>query len=93
MGAHGILFLPYMLGERAPFKSSNARGVFFGIDNNGKAMLLGCVLLQDESCRSFTWALQVCCIRFIVIVMIGVHIWCGYSHCLSFILDRLLFVS
>ncbi|KAL9280961.1 putative protein FAR1-RELATED SEQUENCE 10 [Arabidopsis thaliana] len=33
-------------------------GVFFGIDNNGKAMLLGCVLLQDESCRSFTWALQ-----------------------------------
>ncbi|ANM69991.1 FAR1-related sequence 10 [Arabidopsis thaliana] len=27
-------------------------------DNNGKAMLLGCVLLQDESCRSFTWALQ-----------------------------------
>uniref|UniRef100_A0A1J3IHD0 Protein FAR1-RELATED SEQUENCE n=1 Tax=Noccaea caerulescens TaxID=107243 RepID=A0A1J3IHD0_NOCCA len=33
-------------------------GVFFGIDNNGKAILLGCVLLQDESLRSFTWALQ-----------------------------------
>ncbi|ESQ32306.1 hypothetical protein EUTSA_v10003748mg [Eutrema salsugineum] len=33
-------------------------GVFFGIDNNGKAVLLGCVLLQDESCRAFTWALQ-----------------------------------
>ncbi|XP_023637270.1 putative protein FAR1-RELATED SEQUENCE 10 [Capsella rubella] len=33
-------------------------GVFFGIDNNGKAILLGCVLLQDESCHSFTWALQ-----------------------------------
>ena len=32
MGAHGIVFLPYMLGERAPFKSSNARGTFFGID-------------------------------------------------------------
>ncbi|KFK28408.1 hypothetical protein AALP_AA8G511000 [Arabis alpina] len=33
-------------------------GVFFGIDNNGKAIVLGCVLLQDESSRSFTWALQ-----------------------------------
>lgn len=32
MGAHGIVFLPYMLGERAPFKSSNARGTFFGVD-------------------------------------------------------------
>jgi sugar (pentulose or hexulose) kinase len=34
MGAHGILFLPYMLGERSPFKSPNARGVFFGIDRS-----------------------------------------------------------
>ncbi|CAH2044582.1 unnamed protein product, partial [Thlaspi arvense] len=33
-------------------------GVFFGIDNNGNAILLGCVLLQDEISRSFTWALQ-----------------------------------
>ncbi|XP_019058795.1 PREDICTED: putative protein FAR1-RELATED SEQUENCE 10 [Tarenaya hassleriana] len=33
-------------------------GVLFGIDNHGKAILLGCVLLQDESCRAFTWALQ-----------------------------------
>lgn len=32
MGAHGIVFLPYMLGERAPFKSPNARGTFFGVD-------------------------------------------------------------
>ena len=32
IGAHGIVFLPYMLGERSPFKSPNARGVFFGID-------------------------------------------------------------
>uniref|UniRef100_M4DVR7 Protein FAR1-RELATED SEQUENCE n=1 Tax=Brassica campestris TaxID=3711 RepID=M4DVR7_BRACM len=33
-------------------------GVFFGMDNGGSAILLGCVLLQDETCRSFTWALQ-----------------------------------
>ena len=32
IGASGIVFLPYMLGERSPFKSPNARGVFFGID-------------------------------------------------------------
>lgn len=32
IGAHGIVFLPYMLGERSPFKNPNARGVFFGVD-------------------------------------------------------------
>ena len=32
IGAHGIVFLPYLLGERSPFKSPNARGLFFGID-------------------------------------------------------------
>jgi xylulokinase len=34
LGANGILFLPYMLGERSPFKNPNARGVFFGIDRS-----------------------------------------------------------
>ncbi|KAL4555361.1 hypothetical protein LXL04_037979 [Taraxacum kok-saghyz] len=33
-------------------------GVWFGIDNHGKAFLLGCVLLQDETSQSFSWALQ-----------------------------------
>ncbi|ONI18128.1 hypothetical protein PRUPE_3G198400 [Prunus persica] len=33
-------------------------GVWFGIDNHGKAIFLGCVLLQDESSHSFAWALQ-----------------------------------
>ncbi|GLT94196.1 hypothetical protein SLE2022_119510 [Rubroshorea leprosula] len=33
-------------------------GVWFGIDNHGKAIFFGCVLLQDESSESFTWALQ-----------------------------------
>jgi xylulokinase len=32
IGAHGIIFLPFMLGERAPFNSPNARGTFFGVD-------------------------------------------------------------
>lgn len=30
-GAHGLLFLPYMAGERTPLWSSSARGVFFGL--------------------------------------------------------------
>lgn len=34
-------------------------GVWLGINNYGKAVFLGCVLLQDETSRSFTWALQV----------------------------------
>jgi len=31
IGAKGVLFLPYLLGERAPFKSVNARASFFGV--------------------------------------------------------------
>lgn len=30
-GADGIVFLPYMMGERSPVWDSNARGVFFGM--------------------------------------------------------------
>ena len=31
-GADGLLFLPYLLGERAPIWNEDARGVFFGIN-------------------------------------------------------------
>lgn len=34
-------------------------GAWLGIDNNGRTILFGCVLLQDETSRSFSWALQV----------------------------------
>lgn len=30
-GAHGLLFLPYLLGERAPHYHPHAKGAFFGI--------------------------------------------------------------
>ena len=30
-GADGLIFLPYLLGERAPVWDANARGVFFGV--------------------------------------------------------------
>ena len=31
-GSEGLLFLPYILGERAPIWNGNAKGVFFGLD-------------------------------------------------------------
>lgn len=34
-------------------------GAWFGIDNYGRTIFFGCVLLQDETSRSFSWALQV----------------------------------
>ncbi|GIP39754.1 gluconate kinase [Paenibacillus sp. J31TS4] len=30
-GSEGLLFLPFLLGERAPYWNANARGVFFGL--------------------------------------------------------------
>lgn len=45
-------------------------GVWFGIDNHGKAIFFGCVLLQDETSQSFAWALQVCRTNLHIIVMI-----------------------
>lgn len=30
-GAEGLLFLPYILGERAPFYNPDARGIYFGV--------------------------------------------------------------
>lgn len=33
-------------------------GAWLGIDSNGRVIFFGCVLLQDETSRSFSWALQ-----------------------------------
>lgn len=35
-------------------------GVWLGISNHGKTLFLGCVLLQEETSQTFSWALQVC---------------------------------
>jgi hypothetical protein len=40
-------------------------GVWFGIDNHGKAIFFGFVLLQEENSHSFAWALQVCGCKFL----------------------------
>ncbi|KAK6155322.1 hypothetical protein DH2020_009570 [Rehmannia glutinosa] len=34
-------------------------GMWFGIDNHGRPIFFGCALLQDETSKSFSWALQV----------------------------------
>lgn len=49
-GAHGLLFLPYMAGERTPIWNNNARGVFFGLSYKTeradilRAIMEGCAL-------------------------------------------------
>lgn len=34
VGCNGVIYLPYLAGERAPFRDANARGVFFGLSVN-----------------------------------------------------------
>jgi gluconokinase len=34
VGSNGLLFLPYLLGERAPIWNANARGAYFGLNIN-----------------------------------------------------------
>jgi gluconokinase len=60
-GANGLIFLPYLLGERAPIWNSDASGSFFGIRNyhdqahftravvEGISMALYTIMLEMES--------------------------------------------
>jgi xylulokinase len=47
-GSHGLIFMPYMAGERTPLWNSDARGLFFGLSYNTtradmlRAMMEGC---------------------------------------------------
>ena len=44
-GSDGLIFLPYLLGERAPVWNANARGVYFGINiKHTKAHFLRAVI-------------------------------------------------
>jgi xylulokinase len=44
-GAHGLVFLPYMMGERSPLWDSDARGVFVGLSlATGRGALARAVL-------------------------------------------------
>jgi len=56
-GAHGLLFLPYMAGERSPLWSSAARGVFFGLSYSTtgadvvRAIMEGCAYAAYHNVR------------------------------------------
>lgn len=44
-GSHGVVFLPYMMGERSPLWHTNARGVFFGVSlASSKAAMIRSIL-------------------------------------------------
>lgn len=66
-GANGLIFHPYLLGERSPLWDANARGSFFGLTlNHGKAHLVRSVLegvlfnllLVLQALQDFTGATQ-----------------------------------
>ncbi len=44
-GSNGVIYLPYLMGERTPHLDANARGVFFGLSaKHGKQEMLRSVL-------------------------------------------------
>jgi xylulokinase len=56
-GAHGLIFLPYMAGERTPLWNSAARGVFFGLSyastraDMARAIMEGCAFAVYDNMR------------------------------------------
>ena len=45
VGSEGVIFLPYMMGERSPLWHTNARGVFFGLSlATSKAAMIRAIL-------------------------------------------------
>ena len=56
-GANGVIFTPWMHGNRCPFEDSNAGGMFFNIRiENGKRDMLRAVL--EGICYHLRWLLE-----------------------------------
>ncbi|MEP1940750.1 MAG: FGGY-family carbohydrate kinase [Balneola sp.] len=49
IGSDGVIFLPYLLGERAPFKSPNASGSFFGLKRNSTIVQFSRAVLESTA--------------------------------------------
>ena len=52
-GADGLIFLPYILGERAPIWNSNACGVFFGMQGHHQQAHFNRALIEGISMALF----------------------------------------
>jgi xylulokinase len=54
-GANGLIFVPYMAGERTPLWNSNARGIFFGLSyattraDMLRAIMEGCAFAVNDN--------------------------------------------
>jgi len=56
-GSHGVIFTPWLHGNRCPFEDSNARGMFFNISlETGKTEMIHAVL--EGICYHLRWQLQ-----------------------------------
>ncbi len=57
-GSDGVLFLPYMAGERSPLWDKNAKGVFFGLNYNKtrahmiRAIMEGCAFALNHNLKT-----------------------------------------
>ncbi len=50
-GSNGVVFLPYLNGERVPWWDKNARGTFVGITNNTKRADMLRAVLEGVACN------------------------------------------
>jgi xylulokinase len=57
-GSEGLIFLPYMAGERSPIWDKNAKGVFFGLGYNKtrahmiRAIMEGCAFALEHNLKT-----------------------------------------
>jgi erythritol kinase (D-erythritol 1-phosphate-forming) len=49
VGANGVLFLPHLNGERAPFVAANARGAFFGLSARSTKAEMGRAVMEGTA--------------------------------------------
>jgi xylulokinase len=56
-GSHGVIFTPWLHGNRCPFEDPNARGIFFNIHlDTGKRDLIHAVI--EGICYHLRWQLE-----------------------------------
>lgn len=56
-GSNGVIFSPWMHGNRCPFEDANTRGVFFNVDVDNRSGDL-CRAVLEGVCMHFRWLLE-----------------------------------